>query len=639
MRVTCERCLRRYDVPDATVKGRKIRARCKCGARVVVQDEERAAQSVASGGHTTGAIQRPVRWFVDITSWEPIAMDLRQLVRAFDTGRIDADTLVWRKGMPDWRRLREVEELAERLMGAELRKGSSTSSAPPGDDATAGSTPPHVDVPPEPRGEHAVAAGRSSAPPPPERVSPGANAGGRAGAEQTGTLPNAATLASRSSTPPAVATNDGGARRQSRPEFAAPRYEPRTITQTGLPVPPEFAARRSAPPPAEARSPAASEERADTARAGTPPAAASGAGGRPRNQTPAGGQRRPAASDETPAQKPSSISVPPGTISQPPPRTRTWRVLAVAAVALGGLALQHFVAGSSGSVSGRREEPGGDSRGGEPPLEAQARGPAPGAPVVPAAPVAPPSAPAPIVAPPPERASSEVLTAAPPVVAPAAQEEPAAVVASPAPAPTLSAPPVPKLEKPAPRPPAASPIAQRAPAPLAPQAAAQPAAPAAEAATAEDEFGIGGDVSPTAPQPGQARVASPAPAAPASEAGAAEPAPQAPVAPSAPPAAAPQPPQANTPPAPRAFDAELARQQMGIAAWKASTCRQLGPARGAGDVSVLIESWGRVVRVTHENPAFVDNAVGLCVMQAYQQIQLPPFDGGARSLKGSFVVE
>ena len=28
MRVTCDRCLRRYDVPDATVKGRKIRARC-----------------------------------------------------------------------------------------------------------------------------------------------------------------------------------------------------------------------------------------------------------------------------------------------------------------------------------------------------------------------------------------------------------------------------------------------------------------------------------------------------------------------------------------------------------------------------------------------------------------------------------
>src|SRR6185295_15249346 len=130
MRVTCERCLRRYDVPDATVKGRKIRARCRCGARVVVQDEERAARSSAGGSQTTGSIQRPVRWFVDITSWEPIAMDLRQLVRAFDGGRIDADTLVWRKGMPDWRRLRDVPELAERLIGGDAAAKASAAETP-----------------------------------------------------------------------------------------------------------------------------------------------------------------------------------------------------------------------------------------------------------------------------------------------------------------------------------------------------------------------------------------------------------------------------------------------------------------------------------------------------------------------------
>ncbi|HVZ34448.1 MAG TPA: DUF4339 domain-containing protein, partial [Polyangiaceae bacterium] len=123
------------------MKGRKIRARCKCGARVIVQDEERAARSSAGGGQTTGSIQRPVRWFVDITSWEPIAMDLRQLVRAFDGGRIDADTLVWRKGMPDWRRLRDVAELAERLMGADPGAKNASAEAQV-DPATMASEPP-----------------------------------------------------------------------------------------------------------------------------------------------------------------------------------------------------------------------------------------------------------------------------------------------------------------------------------------------------------------------------------------------------------------------------------------------------------------------------------------------------------------
>jgi hypothetical protein len=78
---------------------------------------------------------------------------------------------------------------------------------------------------------------------------------------------------------------------------------------------------------------------------------------------------------------------------------------------------------------------------------------------------------------------------------------------------------------------------------------------------------------------------------------------------------------------------------MGIATWKASTCSELGPTRGAGQVKVLIETWGRVVRVTHLNQAFVGTPVGLCVMQAFQQVQVPPFDGTAQSVTGSFVIE
>jgi len=76
-----------------------------------------------------------------------------------------------------------------------------------------------------------------------------------------------------------------------------------------------------------------------------------------------------------------------------------------------------------------------------------------------------------------------------------------------------------------------------------------------------------------------------------------------------------------------------------LAAFKASTCGQLGDTRGAGQVNVMIESWGRVVRVTHLNQAFVGTPVGLCIMQAFQTVQVPPFQGGARSLTGSFLIE
>jgi hypothetical protein len=56
-------------------------------------------------------------------------------------------------------------------------------------------------------------------------------------------------------------------------------------------------------------------------------------------------------------------------------------------------------------------------------------------------------------------------------------------------------------------------------------------------------------------------------------------------------------------------------------------------------VTVTIEPWGRVARVTHLNQDFVGTPVGLCVMQAFQQLQVPPFDGGARAIAGAFLIQ
>jgi hypothetical protein len=86
------------------------------------------------------------------------------------------------------------------------------------------------------------------------------------------------------------------------------------------------------------------------------------------------------------------------------------------------------------------------------------------------------------------------------------------------------------------------------------------------------------------------------------------------------------------------FDLQRAKVQLGIAALKASTCGQLGGTRGAGDVTVVIESFGRVTRVMHVNPAFVGSPVGSCITQAYQQVQVAPFSGAAQTLTSSFVV-
>jgi hypothetical protein len=96
---------------------------------------------------------------------------------------------------------------------------------------------------------------------------------------------------------------------------------------------------------------------------------------------------------------------------------------------------------------------------------------------------------------------------------------------------------------------------------------------------------------------------------------------------------------APTPRAPRPFDESLATQQFEAAVAKAATCGQAGPTRGSGRVKVAIEPWGRVGRVTHLNQDFVGTQVGLCVMEAFQQMKMPPFDGNARAIAGDFTIQ
>lgn len=92
-------------------------------------------------------------------------------------------------------------------------------------------------------------------------------------------------------------------------------------------------------------------------------------------------------------------------------------------------------------------------------------------------------------------------------------------------------------------------------------------------------------------------------------------------------------------PAPRELDRDAAVRQLETAAVKASRCGAAGSTRGNGRVSITIEPWGRVSRVTHLNQSFVGTPVGLCVMQAFQELQVPPFDGAARSIPGAFAVQ
>jgi hypothetical protein len=92
-------------------------------------------------------------------------------------------------------------------------------------------------------------------------------------------------------------------------------------------------------------------------------------------------------------------------------------------------------------------------------------------------------------------------------------------------------------------------------------------------------------------------------------------------------------------PPPDPFDAESAREQMeSIARAAASMCKEFATTRRAGEVSVVIESSGRVVSVTHLNQDVAGTAVGRCITQGFQMVHVPPFTGKPQTLRGSFLI-
>jgi uncharacterized protein DUF4339 len=685
-------------------------------------------------------------------------MDLRQLVRAFDAGRVDADTLVWRKGMPDWRRLRDVSELAERLLNnptANAAAGETTgriASEPPRHEAhNSGSEPPprQSERSRTPPASYTVGAGSSGS----DASATGSASYGAVDAASTegrldddrrldaeGPSPDAPTAEgrpsatpaeaalrpSRSSLPPAeadhrasrtsVAPGDSSlsesvksipgrspssaprphARRRgktpSRPN-ASPLAPSRTVTRTGLESPAQVVARNSTHPPASAESEGSD---ADATRPSLASAAGRARDSRTDSRTsaPPGGARRPQSSDETPAQKPSSLSVPPGGMEADQPRPRNRRLLALAAVVLGSaIIVRAFTSGGDAPVSAQQRteavvaakqvekalapDPTNKSAGLSPRDGAVSAAHSTSAPELPAVPSSPqPSLAPPAAAQPPHSPTAAVVTAHP--AAPAqpstlvpqpsvAEVQPAAPASAPSRpslgvTPTRSAdsvatvgmvPPAPAVSSPATHPsdtaarpaviagaagsPVAAPKASPAPAGVAPVAAAPATAAPATGGAAAPPAPAGGNPAPAQPSPAPPSAGAPAAATNAPPAAAPAPAGSAAVTqPSAPPGAPSAVPA--TPPA-RPFDVKAATHQLESAAVKAAACAGAGSTRGTGRVTVAIEPWGRVGRVTHLNQDFVGTPVGLCVMQAFQQIQVPPFDGATQAIPGAFNVE
>src|SRR5262245_31219262 len=110
MKITCQECQSKYTIADEKIQGKVAKIRCrKCGATVVVD----GTAAAGSGGETEGAT-----YTVNVAEGDQRTMTVAQLVDAYNTGVIGADTYVWKDGMTDWVPLAEVQEVVASLGGA-----------------------------------------------------------------------------------------------------------------------------------------------------------------------------------------------------------------------------------------------------------------------------------------------------------------------------------------------------------------------------------------------------------------------------------------------------------------------------------------------------------------------------------------
>lgn len=119
MKITCHSCGAKYTVSDDKVQGKTVKMKCrKCGATIVVGGAAEAAQGVSpDGAQDEGAPPSlpPGSYLVNVADGDQRTMRTDEIIAAYHSGVVTADTYVWSDGMADWQALSENPALTQAL--------------------------------------------------------------------------------------------------------------------------------------------------------------------------------------------------------------------------------------------------------------------------------------------------------------------------------------------------------------------------------------------------------------------------------------------------------------------------------------------------------------------------------------------
>jgi len=154
MKISCPSCQSSYKIADEKVQGRTVKVRCrKCGLMIHVNERgvtgetADAAAAEARPGSAIHDASQGALFAVLIAEGDQRDMTLQEVVAAYNSGQVTADTFVWADGQPDWMPLAQVPAIIDALNAASAAVDQVAAAAPPD---VPPAQPPAPETPPEP---------------------------------------------------------------------------------------------------------------------------------------------------------------------------------------------------------------------------------------------------------------------------------------------------------------------------------------------------------------------------------------------------------------------------------------------------------------------------------------------------------
>src|SRR5829696_6846426 len=114
MKITCQSCQSKYTVSDEKIQGKTVKIKCrKCGATILVNSG--GVTTSANGGapaepdSLSGATEGGQTFLVNVAEGDQRSMTLQEIIAAYNSASITAETYVWADGMGDWQPLGQVD--------------------------------------------------------------------------------------------------------------------------------------------------------------------------------------------------------------------------------------------------------------------------------------------------------------------------------------------------------------------------------------------------------------------------------------------------------------------------------------------------------------------------------------------------